>query len=314
MANAVSLSFAVGTTSVVEGKPCYEALLECIQAIWNRVYALICTLVNHLLSWNTRTIAIQSPDSFHHILKYLGPDEVARCNRVCKAWKIPDKVWRAQCEQEGIDPACHQGRYKEVFPELLTCAFGAKEWKQYFGVDTGTAPRFPARTYGFLSKLKEKHTLTLIPATIDGKELCFNTFTPLARQSKIEFSLGMDVLESKYGDEPMGKSQWIWMQKEIEPDAIDIDPNKAMKDYPQKIGKALWITVSMVAHYVRHKIRLSPKNYILTCDLGQNKWGNFLLVVDHLFSDRLHIACTLDCYYNSVVPAMPAEVLSAIGT
>ncbi len=91
-----------------EEKPCYTELLERIQAIWNAVCMWICDLANQLFSWETKKTPLEPPvtgdktskstsvtisppnqnlallnqNCFCHMVRYLEPEDLARCERV----------------------------------------------------------------------------------------------------------------------------------------------------------------------------------------------------------------------------------------
>lgn len=273
MSQGIGLNPTKIVSSIVAEKPCYAALAERVAAIWK----VICACISELFGWqqnlpliNQDDISQRCPDVFYNCMKYLLPEEVGRCETVCKAWKMPDKVWKAQCAQEKVSYPLKEGRHKEAFinPEP-PFAFGVKEWKKYFGVDPGVAPRLPASIHRTIAQLKETFTLTLIPATIDGQPLCLNTFAPLAKKSGQTFSVWPEI-EGKYGKETVDRSLWVWMQKEIEPETRSMTQAQAEQAYPKKLGKALWITVSIAAYYARYQITLfrTGTDYTRTCDTG----------------------------------------------
>ncbi len=327
---------AVRPTQCVDPIPssCCDCLVSRIQAIWQTFCSWLTDWANWLFSTSSpaqpelkekELNVIASPDAFYHIMKYLWPQEMAMCEAVCKTWKLPDKVWKAQCEQQGVDQTFYEGKYKTAFPKLLSHAFGPKEWKQYFGVDVEKAPRLPPQIFRQLAKLKETHTLTLIPKAIDNKELSINAFASIAEKSWMKLNVFNNVLE-KYGNEPTGRSLWVWMEQEVKPESRGKTQAQAEQDYPGQLGKSLWIIVSVVAHCVRHKICLFPVyphgTYTRTCDGKYNHW--FVEVGSSIaggvfrpseLTVRDWPASIIGfCNSKGVAAAVPAEMLDTIGT
>ena len=278
MAQAIGLNPIKQAPTPAQEKPCYAELLERIQAIWNAVCAWICDLANRLLSWTTQpnlNLALRNPNCYCHMVGYLEPEDVARCERVAKSWKI-DRVWQAQCANYGITVAPPSGVFKDLFkvPEI---AFGPREWREHFG-KIGPMPPLSEKVRSQITKLGKTHTLTLIPATVNGQPFSLNTFAPLAEKSGMKLVIS-EYVSTKYGNETAGKSLWVWMQKEVEPGSRSKTQARSEKDYPQKLGKALWIVVSTVAHYARYKICLFPKTaewtytYTRARDGEEDKYG-----------------------------------------
>lgn len=260
MAQAVTLNSKSSTPALVEELPCYTQLLERIASIWHTIYAWICDLASQLFSWKTNTeskfdLALRNQNCFCQMIRYLEPEEVARCERVAKSWKI-DKIWQAQCTNYGVTVPPEGGRFKDLFTDIPEMAFGPSEWKKHFG-KAGPTPPLPANIKSQIAQLGSTHLLTLIPKTVEGKPLCFNTFAPLAEKIGMGFQIDAGI-SKEYGTETVRKSFWVWMQKELEPTSINRDRAELERDYPQKFGKALWIVVSIVAHYACHKIFLFP--------------------------------------------------------
>lgn len=231
-------------------------LLERICVIWNAFCTWICELFASKPE-NRGDISQLSPDSFYIAMHYLLPEEVATCERVCKSWKIPDKVWKAQCANIGVTSAPVSGRYKDVF-DIPKMAFGPREYMKQGWGEPGPMPRLPANIAVLAARLKETHTLTLIPATVDGRPFNFNAFAPLAERSGKRFDIRPTIL-TKFGNESNDKSIWLWMPKEIDSDSRSLKQRDAESQYGLKLGKAFWITVSVVAHYARYQISLFPR-------------------------------------------------------
>ncbi len=167
-------------------------------------------------------------------------------------------------------------------------AFGPKEWRKHFGKISPTPP-LPVNIKSQIAELGETHTLTLIPKTVNEQPLTFKTFAPLAKKCGVRLSIKEEVSE-KYGDEAQGKSIWLWLQKGPEWESRGVTQEGAEKTYGRKLGKALWITVSIVAHYARYKIALFPHQNTRTSDRGRDEYGNWYVIVGNLCNGSLTIA------------------------
>ncbi len=66
-------------------------------------------------------------------------------------------------------------------------------------------PPLPANIKSQVEKLRQTHTLTLIPKTVNGQLLSFNIFAPLAEKAGMKLDIWKDVAD-KYGSEGYRKS------------------------------------------------------------------------------------------------------------
>lgn len=283
MTQAVTLNFQTSTPALVADKPWCTELIACIQAIWNSICVWIYDLASRLLSWNESIVSTKHPyigkvslAVFRHITEFLEPLDIAQCEAVNKSWK-DKRIWQAQATHYGM-----KGGSKKEFKKIHEMAFGKKAWKEHLKADPGNTPRLPVQVYRDAPKFQETHILTLIPETVDGKELSFNSFAPLAEKAGMKLNIWKAVSE-KYGSEPVAKAIWVWMQKDVEPGSRGKTQAQAEQEYPNKLGKALYYTVSIVAHYARDKICLMPEKpqwtYTRTCDGGQYEFGAWYVVV-----------------------------------
>ncbi len=281
MTTAIGLNPVKHAPTLAQEKPCYAELFERIVAIWNRVYAWICEWIVWLLPPPDHNLAKRSPDAFCHMVRYLEPEELARCERVAKSWKIPEKIWKARCAIYGVTSIPQSGSYKDIFA-VPKMAFGPREWVKYGWGEPGPMPPLSEKVRSQIAERKNTHTLTLIPATINDQPLSLNSFAPLAEKSGMKLDIS-DCISKKYGSEFTGYSFWVWMQKEVEPGSRNKTQAQSEKDYPQKLGKPLWIMVSTVAHYARYKICLFPQTpqwtYTRTRDRGEDQYGAWFVVI-----------------------------------
>jgi hypothetical protein len=295
MTSAVTLNPQISTPALVAHESCCRELIACIQAIWNSVYAWISDLASRLLASSTPTQTAPTPSSipkqgrnlakdcfnaFRQMTRFLEPVEIAQCEAVNKSWE-DERIWQAQgIHYKMTAPA--SGKFKDRFKEIHAMAFGKKAWKDYLKATPGDTPRLPIQVYRDAPKLQATHILTLIPQTVDGKALSFNTFAPIAEKAGMKLNIWETVSE-KYGSEPVAKAIWAWMEKDVKPDSPGKTQIQAEQDYPNKLGKALYYTISIVAHYARHTICLMPQTpqwtYARTCDGGQDQYDGAWFVI-----------------------------------
>lgn len=317
MAQVASLNSKSTTFIFAQEPPCYKELIECIQTIWNRLCAWISELASQLFSWkeNIGTLNLAPPNRncFDLMLHFLEPDEVARCERVAKSWKI-EKIWQDLCAHYGVTEAPESGRFKELF-EVPKMAFGPRDWRKHFG-NIGCIPPLPTNIKSQIAKLENTHILTLIPKIINGQELSFNTLVPLAKKAGIRLVV-WKTISTKYGNEVLANSLWVWMQKDIEADSYHKTQAQAEKDYPQKLGKGLFYVVSIIAHYARYKIFLFSKEivekedtYVRTRDGGEDTTGDswdMFVMSSTLKCLELNVVDSTRSTYSAVVPLVVAN-------
>ncbi len=119
-------------------------------------------------------------------------------------------------------------------------------------------------------------------------------------------------VSGKYGNEPVVKAIWVWMQKDVEPGSRNKTQTQAEQDYPKQLGRALYYIISTVAHYARYKICLFSQpqwTYTRTSDGGEDQIGAWYVVVGGSAPG------VLDVYshgyanvYHGVASLVPAEV------
>ncbi len=182
-------------------------------------------------------------------------------------------------------------------------AFGAAEWKKYFG-DVGVEPPLPSNIDQILmgpcpiwpdKKVHETHLLTLIPKTVNGTPLTLKNLGELVQKplqgnatQYRSFSLG------EYSDTPVPASHWILMSR-------DVIPNSRKKSYKDQqtlaqgctgyaIPSVLGAAVAIFMEYVRSGTRLynnNPWTYT-SCQEQYNK--NWQLVVGGFAPGGLHVS------------------------
>lgn len=279
MVQAVTLNCSPPT--LTQDKPCYIELFERIVAIWNRFCIWLCEWICPPASLPQDTLATKSPNSFCHMIRYLEPQEAASCEAVCKSWKT-DKIWQAQCANYDTLTPPPSGRFKDLFAQVPKMAFGPLEWKKYFG-KIGPLPPLPVDIKTQMAQFENTHILTLIPSTVNGKPLNFHSLFSLAEKYKLHHTFK----DFRYGEtawyiiakETVEKSLWVWMQKGVAEESRGMTLEQAEQAYPQKIGRSLYYTISITAHFARHKsCDFQFPNCTLTSDKQQTcviRVGNF---------------------------------------
>lgn len=317
MSQSVTLNVIKTPATITQEQSCCTELLDRIVAIWKRAYNWICEWVSWLICSPEYNLAKRAPDAFCQTMKYLSPQEVAKCELVCKSWRS-DRIWQMQCANYGVTVAPPSGRFKELF-EVPEMAFGPREWLKHFG-KIGPMPPLPVNIKTQVAQLKETHTLTLIPVTVDGQPLSFNTFAPLAKKSGMKLDIWNPILE-KYGNESVRKSLWVWMRKNIEPGSTSKTQEQAANEYSQKLGKALFYTISIVAHFARYKIALfDTYTDTRTSDAGTGDWHVVVgssNTYQHNYNHEIYYTGKLTIWsdittsgaYLGVAPLMPADAL-----
>jgi hypothetical protein len=198
------------------------------------------------------------------------------------------------------------------FPNM---AFGAKEWKQYFG-DVGLVPDLPSDIAAILDgpcpfwpdkHVKDTHLLMLVPATVDGKPLTLNLLAELIQRpegggSKTEYRYYGSDVERELGNQPSRGAYWVLMTR-------DVLPNSRNKTYenqkkllakhvhskglaPYEVPHALEAVVAILLHYVRTGERLyadAPWTYTCCQEAVDN--NSYPIVVGGFSSGGLIVYC-----------------------
>lgn len=308
-------------------KSCCTELIERIQTIWKSICGCISDLANRLLSWicpssinppPSRNLAVRCPNAFHLMTRFLTPIELADYESICKSWS--DKhIWQVQAISYGMTVP-KDTKPKDLFKTIHATAFGKKAWQKHLEADPGITPPLPAQVYKTFQKLQATHILTLIPATIDKQPTNFHTFIPVAKKMGITFDFWGSFLE-KFGNDHVAKSVWVWMRKEIVPESRGIlySPAPAEeaylnldKAYPNKLGKSLYYTICLLAHFARHKICLLPlhpeASYTHTCNRGVGPFGPWSIIVGGFTPTGLSVRLQLLALRETSVACLfPAE-------
>jgi hypothetical protein len=176
-------------------------------------------------------------------------------------------------------------------------AFGAAEWRKYFG-DVGVEPPLPPAIGNVLNnpcpfwpgkKIHETHLLVLVPQTVNGQPLTLKSLGELVKKplqghaSKYGgFFLG------RYTDPPAPRSHWALVTRNV----IEGSRNKnyqkqqaVLAGYNQKahmsyvVPKILDVTVAIFMEHVRSGIKLYGDSYLTYTKCQQSYNAEWELVV-----------------------------------
>ncbi|MEM9417309.1 MAG: toll/interleukin-1 receptor domain-containing protein [Bacteroidota bacterium] len=200
---------------------------------------------------------------------------------------------------------------------IVSLAFGASDWKKYFGVDVGAVPPLPGNIDEILNsaspfrledeksrqRVGANHLLTLIPATVDGVpftldklgELILRYFPENNRKDLGSKSHGFryysTYLTTKNRSSPLSStSYWLLLPKTILPDSRSKDWSSQKALASAYIGsgygipRALEVATSVLSHYAKHKERLyadassSTGNWTYTRCADLDEYGYPLVV------------------------------------
>lgn len=189
------------------------------------------------------------------IFSELQPADLKRCALVCKKWQpiAQDKnLW------------------------IHANAFGAKKWKEYFGIEVDS-PLLPSNIYQILKrqcpfsekgkKVEDTHLLVLVPGSINGEPLTLRTFGKFLGNIFPEFGeSGYPFLwpeaEECGGN---GESHWVLMTKDLLSGSRDKHFDKQQKQIEDQgkrkyqVPEALDVVVCAISAYACSSTRLFHK-------------------------------------------------------
>jgi energy-coupling factor transporter ATP-binding protein EcfA2 len=162
---------------------------------------------------------------------------------------------------------------------IPSMAFGAKAWKDYFGVEVGTAPLLPANIDAILNGpcpfwpgklVKDTHLLVLVPATVDGKPFTLDLLgdlikSPQGGDSKTQYTYYSGPVKEELGAKSPGGSYWVLMTRDVLPGSRikTYDAQKEMVaahasrlGLPYEMPDALSAATAILVHHVRTGERL----------------------------------------------------------
>ena len=203
--------------------------------------------------------------------------------------------------------------------DLRTRAFGAAEWKQYFG-DVGSAPDLPSDMATILNspcpfwpgkQVKDTHFLVLIPATVGGVPFTLNQLGELVQRPShgghsTKYSYYSDLVKAQIGEQSSSRSYWLLMTRDVLPDSRSkaYDDQKKLVAAHASQGYALpsgiEAATAILMHHAREGERLFGDDpYTCTRCLDVDKDGD-PLAVGGFESSGLHVfflnIYDSDCY------------------
>ncbi len=156
---------------------------------------------------------------------------------------LVSKKWKALADDKG-------------FREMIRPpqAFGAREWKEYFGVDCGEEPLLPRRIYGDLPR--NEGLLTLIPEKVkvtkengeveemllDGEEAINKLVKNPIKGHKTGYSV--DVNPLFFAKNIPERAHWVWVKREYVRTVLPIKP--CMPDISEKE-----LSISVFMEYIK---------------------------------------------------------------
>ena len=222
----------------------------------------------------------------------------------------------------------------KVSAALPSIAFGAAEWKKYFG-DVGVVPPLPSNIEAILDapcpfwpgkKVRETHLLVYKPETVNGKPLSLDSLGELVKKPLQGNATKYDSFYTgEYrSNTPSDKAYWFLMTRDVIPESRNksyADQQKLVATCSQKAKIAykapnvLDASLAIFSEKVRHGIHLYGQDP-LTYTRCQEKYNaDYQLVVGGFAPGGLDVALRLPTSTTRLLRrCSPAEVLRAIGT
>ena len=162
--------------------------------------------------------------------------------------------------------------------DLRTRAFGAAEWKQYFG-DVGSAPDLPSDMATILNspcpfwpgkQVKDTHFLVLIPATVGGVPFTLNQLGELVQRPShgghsTKYSYYSDLVKAQIGEQSPPCSYWLLMTCDVlsgSPGKVYAHQKELVAGYasrgsvPYELPSVLEAATAILMHHAREGERL----------------------------------------------------------
>jgi hypothetical protein len=178
--------------------------------------------------------------------------------------------------------------YVEENAKPLATAFGAKEWRQYFG-EVEEAPALPGDIEATLDapcpfwndkKVRDTHLLVLIPAKVNGRSFSLNLLRELIQHPnngghKARYRCYDSDVRAQLGATSPTASYWLLITRDVLPESRRkkyADQKKLVTAHASRVGlpyelpKALEAAAAILAHHVRDGERLYGDNpWTYTC-------------------------------------------------
>lgn len=214
-----------------------------------------------------------------------------------------------------------------IVPMLPPNAFGATEWRKYFG-DVGTEPPLPSNINQIRSRccpfwpsktIEQTHRLVLVPQTVNGQPLTLNLLGKLVKKplegNSSQFS---EVNWGQYTDPPAPRSHWVLMTREVIPESL----NKCYKDQqavlagysqqtnmPYVVPTILDITVATFMEHVRAEPKLHVSSLRTYARCQEKYSADWQLAVG--WGEAADLIIGDDCEYENIGVVASLNVSSA---
>lgn len=207
-----------------------------------------------------------------------------------------------------------------VTPVVPSMAFGAAEWRKYFG-DVGAEPPLPPNIEQILSRpcpftpplgrsqwspfgsgktIRDTHLLVLVPQTVNGRPLTLQLLGELVQKPlQGHASKYGCFLLGKYTDPPASRSRWALVTRDV----VEGSRNKSYKDqqavlasYSQNTGmpyvvpRVLDATTAIFMEHARSGIKLYGKSPYTLARCQEKYDANGQLVVGGFSASGLHVS------------------------
>jgi hypothetical protein len=239
---------------------------------------------------------------------------------------VSENLHKLHASEEKTSPAVEPQRLATPVPSI---AFGAAEWRKYFG-DVGIEPPLPPNIEQILSRpcpftplpsrwnpfgsaktIRETHLLVLVPQTVNGQPLTLKSLGELVKwplqgpASKYKrFDLGA------YADPPASRSHWALITRTV----VEGSRNKSYKDQqavladysrqasmPYFAPKVLDTTVAIFMEHVRTGTELYGENPWTYTRCQEKYEANWQLIVGGFSASGLRVHfVNIDCEYDGV--------------
>jgi hypothetical protein len=232
--------------------------------------------VTEVMNQESQELTLKQTKSYQWAQALLVDQKVAQI--------VSENLHKLHALEEKTSPAVEPQRLATPVPAM---AFGAAEWRKYFG-DVGVEPPLPPNIEQILSRpcpftstsrwnpfgsaktIRETHLLVLVPQTVNGQPLTLQSLGELVKwplqgpASKYRyFDLGA------YADRPASRSRWALITRTV----VEGSRNKSYKDQqavladysqqanmPYVVPKVLDTTVAIFMEHVRTGTKLYGEN------------------------------------------------------
>jgi hypothetical protein len=234
-----------------------------------------------------KDVGINFPIHFHDlpvVLAINGPEGCTSfkmaCKRAIQSNGIPEGL-KSKISCSNVNPAdiddlkafAAEHKIELTFEKVLlsippqTSVFGEEQWRANFG-NVGAVPLLPEDIGNILRSpcpywpgetVGDTHMLVLIPASVNGEPLTFNSFERLVQNvtdpdHKTGYRHVYDPIRDTYGNVAPQGSQWVLMTKDVIPESRDksfAEQTALVKvSEDHDVPDFLTATVSILAHFV----------------------------------------------------------------